>query len=107
MIRPSRLTHISDQERSEHTCKTPGSQHEAVDWAYVFGAEIIGCERRHGPESASVAEQDDEGDYRKYARGSNARQEPEKKHLPQEHHEEGRFARNDIGGPSPKHSPQG
>ena len=106
-VRATRLAHVSDQERSERAGKTPGGQHEAVDWAYVFGAEIIGRKRRHGSESASVTEQDDEGDHSKHARRSNARQEPEEQRLHQEHHKKCRFPRDDVRSPSPKHSPQG
>src|ERR1700692_466773 len=56
-IRDIRLAQVRSQERSERTSKTPGGQHEAVDWAYILGAEIIGRERGHSPESSSVAEQ--------------------------------------------------
>src|SRR5215210_787762 len=78
-----------DQERTEHAPAAPSGGNEAVDLADVRRAEIVGADRRHGPEAPAVA-----GDYNEREHGeqqvrrrAEERQQYKEHRLQQEHHE--------------------
>src|SRR5215210_7221544 len=78
-----------DQERTEHAPEAPSCENEAVDLADVRRAEVVGAERRHGPEAPAVA-----GDYNEREHGeqqvrrrAEERQQYKEHRLQQEHHE--------------------
>src|SRR5215471_21609736 len=90
-----------DQHWAEDTGEAPCRQHQPIDRANVFCAEIVCGKRRHGAETTSVAEQDGKADRSESRESSDARERKEQDRLDNEHRQKDPATSNEVREPCP------
>src|SRR5215471_17809312 len=98
------LPDAGDQHGTEDSRETPCGQHQPVNRANVLGAEVVCRKCRHGAETTSVTEQNDEAEHGERGETRDSWQHKEHDCLNYEHGEEHPASSDQVREPRPQKS---